>query len=317
MQAMVLAAGLGTRLWPLTADRAKPAVPFLGRPLVAGLVDHIRPHADRIVVNTHHLPESVHRALEDRDVAFSHEETILGTAGALAHARDAGLLRPDDATLVANGKLYTEIDLARLRAHHEKTGAAVTLGLRRNVRRERFREVLVEDGRVVGFGAGRDPEGPDPLLFTGLHVVAPEVLARTSAVFSDTIRDVYPPFIEAGRVHAVILDEGRWWEFSTLARYHALHVQAHEEGLGPDVVCSPGASVASGAEAARSVLWEDARVEEGAQVEDVVLGRGVVVTRGERWERVVLVDRSGLEDTPTRGFAADDRWCVPLGEAMT
>ncbi|MEQ9497952.1 MAG: NDP-sugar synthase [Deltaproteobacteria bacterium] len=312
MQAIVLAAGLGTRLWPLTADRAKPAVPFLGRPLVAGLVDWIRPHVDRIVVNTHHRPESVRAALEGHDVAFSHEVEILGTAGALAHARDAGLLSRDVPTLIANGKLFTQVQVGRLLEHHVSTGAAVTLGLRANPKREHFREVHVRDGVVTGYGEGRVPEGPSPLLFTGLHVVSPEVLAATAPKFSDTIRDVYPPFLAAGRVHACRLDEGRWWEFSTLERYHGLHVQAHVEGLGPDVVCSPGASVASD-RVSRSVLWSGAHVEAGARVEGCVLGENVTVRRGETFEDLVLVDRTILgSTTPERGRSQGSRWCVPL-----
>lgn len=313
MQAIVLAAGLGTRLWPLTADRAKPAVPFLGQPLVRRLVDWIAPHVSRVVVNTHHRPESVRAALADRDVAFSHEGEILGTAGALAFARDAGLLAADEPTLIVNGKLFTDVDLQALLAHHTSSGAAVTLGLRGNAAREHFREVKVEEGVVVGYGEGREPEGPDPLLFTGLHVVSPEVLAATSAVFSDTIRDVYPRFMAAGRVHACRLDAGRWWEFSTLSRYHGLHVRAHAEGLGPEVVCSPGAIVEDGATVAGSVLWENARIESGAHVSRCVLGAGVTVRAGEAFSDVVLVSRSVLGETrPEVGREEGARWSVDL-----
>ena len=135
----------------------------------------------------------------------------------------------------------------------------------------------------------------------------------TEATFSDTVRDVYPPFLCAGRVHACRLDEGRWWEFSTLERYHGLHVQAHAEGIGPDVVASPGAAVESG-EVSRTVLWEGARVEPGARVTGCVLGANVTVRRGEIFEDVVVVDRTILGGTtPERGRAEGERWCVPLG----
>lgn len=315
MQAIVLAAGFGTRLWPLTADRAKPAVPFLGKPLVRHMVEHLRAHGiGRVVVNTHYRPESVAEALDGLDVACSHEDEILGTAGALALARDRGLLDPNEPVLIANGKLFTDLDVGRLAAAHESSGAAVTMALRTNAAREHFREVLVEDDRIVGFGEGRIPAGERPLAFTGLHVVSPRVLARTEARFSDTIRDVYPSFIEGGEVRSVLLDDGRWWELSTLERYHQLHVRAATEGLAPDVSKSATATIEAGADVERAVLWEGARVESGATVRDAVLGANVVVRSKEVVTGAVLVHRSVLEpdgEAP-RGASDGDRWRVPL-----
>src|ERR1044071_8076172 len=93
MKAVILAAGFGTRLWPLTEDRTKPAVPFLGKPLVAYSVEYVRGVGVRdVVVNLHHRPESITRALGDGSaygvrVTYSHEDEILGTGGAPGRAR--------------------------------------------------------------------------------------------------------------------------------------------------------------------------------------------------------------------------------------
>src|SRR5207249_3894798 len=108
-------------------------------------------------------------------------------------------------------KLFTDLDLGAALRAHEASGAAVTMVLRTNRDRELFREVKVDGGRVTGFGAGRAPEGRGPLLFTGVHVVAPEVVRSMPCVFSDTVADVYPPLIAAGRVAAHVDDGGRWW----------------------------------------------------------------------------------------------------------
>jgi mannose-1-phosphate guanylyltransferase len=307
---MVLAAGLGTRLWPLTEDRAKPAVPFLGSPLVARLVAHLaRVGFERVVVNTHHRPESVRAALADApvEVAFSHEAEILGTAGALAHARAAGLLEPDLPLLVVNGKLETDLDPRPALAAHAAADAAVTMVLLPNPAKEAFREVKVVGDRVVGFGAGRSPESEAPLLFTGIHVLAPEVLRAIPEGFSDTVADVYPPFIAAGRVLAHVAAGGRWWEFSTLTRYLELHLEAHRLGLGPDVVCSPGAQVAPGADVAQAVLWEGATVAAGARVRRAVLGAGVAVAAGEVVEDAVVV-RADRVHGPAVGGEHGTRW---------
>ena len=315
---MVLAAGLGTRLWPLTDDRAKPAVPFLGAPLVARLCAHLgRVGFERVVVNTHHRPESVQAALQDAparlgiEVAFSPEAEILGTAGALHHALARRLLAPDRPVLVVNGKLETDLDPRPALALHAATGAAVTMVLLPNPAREAFREVLVVGDRVVGFGAGRAPESAAPLLFTGIHVLAPEVLRAIPAGFSDTVADVYPALIEARRVVAHVAAGGRWWEFSTLARYLDLHLEAHRLGLGPDVVCSAGAVVAPGADVAQAVLWEGARVEAGARVRRAVLGADVTIHPGESVLDEVVV-RADRVQSPERGQRWGDRIRVPI-----
>lgn len=317
-QVMVLAAGLGTRLWPLTDDRAKPAVPFLGEPLVARLVRHLGAcGAARVVVNTHHRPESVRGALEGAasrlgvEVAFSHEDEILGTAGALRAAIRRGLLSADRPVVIVNGKLETDLDPVALLAAHEASGAAVTMLLMPNRARAAFREVKVEGGRVVGFGAGREPEGPDPLLFTGIHALAPEALAAIPEGFCDTVRDVYPPFLEAGRIAAHVVDGARWWEFSTLERYLELHAEAARLGLGPDVVLSPGARVEPGADVAHAVLWAGARIDAGATVRRAVVGAGVRIAAGERVEGAVVVDRARVERVE-RGEVWGDRVRVPV-----
>jgi mannose-1-phosphate guanylyltransferase len=317
MQAMVLAAGLGTRLWPLTDDRAKPAVPFLGKPLVVHVLDLLEAHGvDRAVVNTHHLPESIHSALARKTgriaIATSHEDRILGTAGAIAKAREAKLLDPGERVLAINAKLYTDLDLgAAMRAHEAsaKRGAKVTMVLRPNLEKQHFREVLVEGDRVAGFGESRVPEGPSPLLFTGIHVLEPEVIRAIPLEPCDTVADVYPPLIERREVAAHIDPRGRWWEFSTLERYLDLHVRAHEEGLSPEVVESEGAWRDPGARVRHAVLWENARIEAGARVERVILGTGAVVPAGEVVEGAVIVrrDRVDREEARKRGepFGAD------------
>lgn len=313
MQAILLAAGFGTRLWPLTVDRAKPAVPFLGRPLIAGLVERLKEGGfDRIVVNTHHQPDSIRAALADHpDVLFSHEPEILGTAGGPARARDTGLLAADRDTLIVNGKLYTEIDFGGVMRAHRASGAAVTMALRKNPSRAHFREVLVTDGWVSGFGAGRIPEGPTPHLFTGIHAIAPSVLGAMRAEFSDTIRDVYPPLIEAGSVAAHLADEGRWWEFSTPERYWALHQQAHAEGWGNTVCADPTARWAAEAVVDRAILWAGVTIEAGAVVRRAILGEGVHIRSGETVVDAIVVDRRRI-DTLERGEVWDERIRVPL-----
>ena len=112
MKAMILAAGYGARLWPLTADRTKPALPVLGKPLVGYVAEYLAQQgiAD-VIVNLHHRPDSVRAALGDGSqfgvrLQYVHEPVILGTSGALDNARE---MIGAETFVVINGKLITDI----------------------------------------------------------------------------------------------------------------------------------------------------------------------------------------------------------------
>jgi NDP-sugar pyrophosphorylase family protein len=155
MRAMILAAGYGTRLWPLTIDRAKPAIPFMGRPLVGYVAEYLAQFGCReIAVNLHHQAESVRAALGAGTsfgvrLQYFDEPEILGTSGALDNAREF-LAR--DTFIVVNGKIATNINLREALATHRRARALATLVLRRNVERERYSVVHVRDGLVERFG---------------------------------------------------------------------------------------------------------------------------------------------------------------------
>ncbi len=125
MKAMILAAGFGTRLWPLTVGRTKPALPFLNRPLIAYTIEYLKRHGvGDLIVNLHHEPDSVRAQIGDGSdyevrIDYSIEEPeILGTSGALDRVRDQ---LDKETFVVINGKIITDIDLgAAIAAHREQ-----------------------------------------------------------------------------------------------------------------------------------------------------------------------------------------------------
>src|SRR6266496_5047075 len=155
MKGMILAAGYGERLWPLTADRTKPALPVLGKPLVGYVAEYLAKHRiSDVMVNLHHRPESVRAALGDGSrfgvrLQYVHEPVILGTSGALDNARD---LLGSDTFVVVNGKIITDIDLNAAFETHRRTKALATLVLLPNVAYEKFSIVETADGFLQGFG---------------------------------------------------------------------------------------------------------------------------------------------------------------------
>ena len=135
MRAMIVAAGLGTRMRPLTELRPKPAVPVRGIPLVAFQLELLAAHGVReVIVNAHHLPEVLVEAAErscppGMSVEFSVEETLLGTGGGIARA--AQFLRESDPCLILGGDMLLDADLTALCDAHRARDAAVTFLLRR------------------------------------------------------------------------------------------------------------------------------------------------------------------------------------------
>ncbi|HEX8635058.1 MAG TPA: NDP-sugar synthase [Pyrinomonadaceae bacterium] len=341
MRAMILAAGYGTRLWPLTLDRAKPALPFMGRPLVGYVAEYLaRYGCGRIIVNLHHRPESVRAALgdgQDFGVRFSYieEPVILGTSGAIDNARaflDGGTF------IVVNGKIATDLDLRDALETHRRERALATLVLRRNVERERYSTVEVEANLVKSFGgypaalpgnagsarraseAGGAGDADDaPLMFTGIQILEPRIFDYIPrGVFSHTVTDVYLPAIARGERIAAHVGGGMWHELSTIRRYRDISL-ALMRLEGRDVQLGRGSSVEPGADVREAILWEDVRVEAGARVRRAILGAGVRIGRGEVVEDAAVV-RAALvagEERPEKSLAGEvrgDNFVVPLAQ---
>lgn len=324
---MILAAGFGERLWPLTADRTKPALPVLGTPLVGYVAEYLAKYGvEEVVVNLHHQPESVRRALGDGSkfgvrLQYVHEPVILGTSGAMDNARS---LLEGDTFIVVNGKLITDLDLKSALETHRKTQALATLVLLRNTKHERFSVVETHDGLVNKFGEMPGPvsagsQSDPPLMFTGIQILESRIFDYIPrSVFSHSTTEVYPQAIAAGERIAAHVAQGMWYELSTLKRYLDISLALlHRDGL--DVYTGSNPSIDEHAEVRDSVLWDNVIVENGAQVRRAILGDGVRVRAGERFEDVAVVRAelvSGM--TPPakalKGHVMNLNFVVPLSQ---
>jgi mannose-1-phosphate guanylyltransferase/phosphomannomutase len=292
MHALVLSAGYGTRLWPLTEDRTKPAIPILGKPLVGYVAEYLAGHGiDEIVVNLHHRPESVRKALGDGSqfgvkLHYVEEPEILGTSGAIDNAKQFFL---DETFVVINGKIITDIDLTAALETHRKTEALATLILLRNSSREQFSVVNTNDGLISGFGRMPTVNDEDPLMFTGIQFMEPEIFNYIPpGVFSHSTTDVFPPAIAAGERIAAHVTSGRWRELSTLQRYLDISLELMTEA-GNRITVGAGCTIDDGAEISDSVLWDRVRIESGARIRRCVLADGVRIERGETLENSIVV----------------------------
>ena len=321
MKAMILAAGYGERLWPLTADRTKPALPVLGKPLVGYVAEYLAGYGvTEAIVNLHHRPDSVRASLGDGSrfglrLEYIHEPLILGTSGALDNARNFF----DERTFVLiNGKIITDIDLNSALETHRRNGALATLVLKRNTARERFSVVETQDGLVTHFGGMPAADARDvPLMFTGIQILEPGIFEYIPrGVFSHTTTDVYPQAIARSERIAAHVGEGVWHELSTLQRYLSISL-ALLQGEGRNVYAGTNSSINKGADVQNSILWNDVVVESGATVARSIIGDDVCVRADERWEDAVVVRAELLagKNTPAKalkGRIIEDKFVVPL-----
>jgi len=331
MKAMILAAGFGTRLFPLTIDRTKPAIPFLGKPLVGYVAEYLASFGIRnVVVNLHHQPASVIDALGDGSafgvhIEYSLEEPrILGTAGALDHARE---WLEDAPFMVVNGKIITDIDISAAIETHRNSGAIATMVLKPNAKRERFTIVEVEDGYLKGFGDYatlpsadeiRHPEHQlqTPLMFTGIHILEPRVFDYIPrGVYSDIVPTFYDPALKRGEKIAVHITDANWYELSTIPRY--LDISLAMMG-GGDVHFGHNCVLEGAASLKDSVIWDDVTIGAGATLYRVIIADGVRIQPGEHFENAAIVRAEMVrhsEEIPEkalRGYIQGENYIVPF-----
>ncbi len=293
---MILSAGYGTRLWPLTEDRTKPAIPILGKPLVGYVAEYLAAHGYRdIVVNLHHHPDSVRQALGDGskfgvNLQYVEEPVILGTSGALDNARD---LLNCETFVVINGKIITDIDLKAALETHRRTNAIATLVLLCNEACERFSIVKARDDLLEGFGGMPKKEDfsidNPPLMFTGIHILEPRIFDYIPrGRFSDTVVDVYPKAMREGERIAVHVAGENWYELSTIPRYLDISLLLMKR-LGQNVVAGTGCEISGNSLVADSVLWDNVSIGDGARVSRAILADDVVIEPGEVIENAAVV----------------------------
>ncbi|MEP7274009.1 MAG: sugar phosphate nucleotidyltransferase [Acidobacteriota bacterium] len=326
MRAMILAAGFGTRLWPLTIGRTKPAIPFLNRPLIAYTLDYLRDSGiDEVIINLHHEPASVREQIGEGNqsgvhVRYSVEEpVILGTSGALDNVRD---LLSEGPFVVINGKIITGIDLQAAIAGHLASKAMATLVLLPNPSHDRFTEVEIEpSGQIAHFAGFPDPRAVGsrsvPLMFTGIQIFDPSIFRYIPrGVFSDSVRDVYPAAMANGERIMAHVGTGEWYELSTLERYLTVSLRFLERE-GRDWIAGAGCSIDPEANIERSILWQHVTVERGAELIECVVADDVIIPAESRFERSVIVPatiaaRVGRPEKARSGEVRGENLVVPF-----
>lgn len=276
-QAMVLAAGFGTRLKPYSLLRPKPLFPVLDTPLIFHTLYQLRKAGfKKITVNAHHLKEQfIHLLHDEKDIMLQLEDVELGTGGGLRLAYGNFSRNP---VLITNGDIYHSIELNKVFDQHCRSGEKITLVLHDF---PRFNNVLVDETNyVVSFGNenNKDREKIRKLAFTGIHVVDPDILQIMPKGQFYNIIDCYRLWMREGvNIKALVVDGHYWTDMGTPGDYLKLHEYLL---TGKD---NDGAS--------SFYLGEDVNLSDNVQFKDwVCIGSNATIGRGSSLNRVVVWD---------------------------
>ncbi|HEY3381688.1 MAG TPA: NDP-sugar synthase [Vicinamibacterales bacterium] len=281
---LLLTAGLGTRLRPLSYVRAKPAVPVAGEVLVRRILMWLRAAGVRdVVLNLHYEPQSITAELGDGSdlgvtLRYSWENPVLGSAGGPRRARS---LLAASRFLIVNGDTLTNLDIHTLAREHERTAARVTMAVVPNPAPDRYGGVLVDEaGSVVGF-VGRGSARPS-WHYIGVQVVEADVFsALPPDEPAETVNALYPALIRRrpGSVRALRCDAS-FEDIGTPADYLATSLAIAAREGGPSRLVGRRCTVAQSARVVRSILWDDVTVEDDVTLTECAVGDGVRVPAG-------------------------------------
>lgn len=311
MRVMIMAAGIGTRLRPVTDLVPKPMAPIANRPALYHILRLLRLHGLReVVINLHHLPDVITDYFGDgsgvgMQISYSFEPELLGTAGGVKSNSD---FLGGDTFIVISGDALTDIDLTGLVSAHRRYGSIATLAVKEVSDPSLFGVVVADDhGRVVGFQEKPTlEEARSRLCNCGIYVFEPEILSHIlPGRFDDFGRRVFPDLLRervAFHAHTV----GGYW--SDVGNLHEF-VKGNADALAGDVEVEipgeeirPGLWLEEGAEVAPSarieppvLIGKGSRIGEGAVIEGpAVIGDGCTVGEGAHVARSLVLEGSQI-----------------------
>ena len=314
---MILAAGFGNRLKPLTNDLPKPLFPVLNRPILEHTLQFLRSHRiQEVAINLHHKPEKIINYFGDgknfkMDLHYSREENILGTAGGIKKLQD---FFKDDSFAVINSDILTDVDLNDVLKFHKEKKSKLTLVVRKTFNTDQYGSIQLDDnGRIVNFLGHSiiNSKYVTQVMFTGIQIVEPDIFSRIPEnKFCGTTEDIFPGMVNDGLPVYGYLHQGYWADIGTRETYIQAHVDvldsklilrtpsprnhkgylavqpvhigkdcriAQDAQIGPHTVLGNNCHLKSGAVVKNSILWSGATVGNGCTVENSIIGEGVTI----------------------------------------
>ena len=320
MKAMVLAAGFGTRLQPLTHVLPKPMFPVLGRPLLSHTFDILESaNITDVAVNVHHLPDFIinyfeKQKLHDLNLHFSREEKILGTAGGIKKME--GFLEGGPFILI-NSDIITDIKLDKVIDFHKKNNSKLTLVVRQDISPEQYDSIeICKDGRIVHFVGASSmniPGNTTRVMFTGIQIIEPEIFKRIpEGQFCGTTESIFPQMIKDEVPVYGYLHNGYWKDMGNRENYLQVNSDALDErvslkGVSPNELNNPliippvlvdrNCQVAENSQIGPyTVIGPNCNIKSGAIIENSILWEGVTIGAGSNIKGSVIAQNRTIGD---------------------
>ena len=279
MKAMILAAGLGTRLRPLTFSRPKALMPIGNRAMIDRVIEYLKKYnTDELIVNAHHHQEQLVAHLDGGrpfglKIQVKVEARILGTGGGIKNTEG---FWDDEPFVVINGDILTDIDLARACEAHQKEGNLITLILHDC---EPFNQILINERLDIMDIAPK--ACPGRLAFTGIHIIEPEILSHIPKDRFYNIIDCYQKLIREGRpIRAHVSKAHYWRDVGTIESYFLANREVLQEN---PILSGPGCRIHDSVRLKEwAVIGQDTNLEEEVEIRRSVLWEGVKVNKGLR-----------------------------------
>lgn len=301
--ALILTAGLGTRLRPLTLVRAKPAIPVAGEPLVRRIVRWLAANGVcDVVLNLHHLPATLTAVVGDGSdlgprARYSWEQPlVLGSAGG---PRQALPIVGADTFLIVNGDTLSDFDLAALSDAHASSGALATLALVPNQNPERYGGVQLDGNSVVTGFVPRGRPAIGSFHFVGVQAVEADAFRPVPAGQAmNSIGGLYDHLIAArpGSVRGVVR-EAAFWDVGTVSDYWNTSLALMSGAARGHEWQGCNVRVEGSALITRSILWDNIAVGARAVLDECIVTDGVTVPPGAAYRRSILVCEDGTITT--------------------
>ncbi|MDD3267914.1 MAG: NDP-sugar synthase [Syntrophomonadaceae bacterium] len=314
MKAMIMAAGVGSRLMPLTMEIPKPMIPMVNQPLMEGTIKLLCEYGFKeIIANLHHQKQVIIDHFADGQefglqLGYSPEDELLGTAGGVKNCE----WFLDDCFVVISGDALTDVDLISLLSQHKKNGALATIALKEVRDVEQFGVVIIDDmGKIRQFQEKpKEEEALSRLANTGIYIFEPEIFKYIPArQFYDFGKQVFPELVKIGAPFFGVPIDSYWCDIGDLETYRQAHGDilegklnikcqtlmynsgegkmvlgegseiSNEACIQGNVVIGQNCRIKAGAYISDSVIWDNSIIETGANLNSCIVGRSCKIGR--------------------------------------
>lgn len=328
-KAMIMSAGVGSRLDPLTQTVPKPLIPIANKPIMELILNHLKDFGVKeVIANTHYLAEKIHKQFENNDlgIGFSslYEEKLSGTAGGVKKCES--FFTKGETFIVMSGDSLTDVDLESLVKKHKEIGAIATMALREVPMQEvnQFGVVVVEeDGKILGFQEKPSiHEAKSNLVNTGIYVFETKIFDYIPAnEFYDFAKNVFPALMANNELLYGHKIDGYWNDIGTLNQYRLSSYDLFNDSISinPDydqfkhgwksesaviskeavfkgkVVIGLNSSVAAKVKFyGNSIIGNNCIIEEGVELKNAIIWDNVIVKKNARLDGCIVASNAEI-----------------------